>query len=81
MANIDEGKSGYAYTAQPHRHSGQGLWYFTGNNSSGTKEILWREHSQDNQNERSGTVFNPNSGDDGRISQHITNLVIMEFAA
>lgn len=81
MSNIDEGKSGYVYTAQPHRHFGQGLWYFTGNNTAGLKEVLWREHSQDNANERSGMVYNPNTSDDSRISQQISNLVIMEFAA
>jgi hypothetical protein len=83
MANIDETRSGYAYTNQGHRFFGQGLWYFTGNSSAGTKQILWREHSNDNANERSGQVHNPTNSDDSRISSggHTTNLVIMEFAA
>ena len=81
MANTDEGRSGYVYTAQSHRYMGQGLWYFTGNSSAGTKEILWREHANNNSSESSGDVFNPNTSDDNRIAQQISNLVIMEFAA
>ena len=82
MQNTDEGRSGYTYTAQGHRFAGQGLWYFTGNSSAGTKEILWREHANDNSSQRSGSVFNPNnSSDDSRLAQQVSNLVIMEFAA
>ena len=61
---------------------GHGLWYFTGENSSGTKQMIWREHANDNSNNRTGVVHNPNNGDDSRLpANHTTNLIIMEFAA
>ena len=82
MSIMDEGRSGYSYVGQSHRFMCSGLFYFTGNSSTGTKEILWREHANDNSSQRTGGVHNPNNGDDSRLpANHTTNLVIMEFAA
>ena len=51
---------------------------FTGDSSTGSKSIVWRENPADGGNNRSGSVHNPNSGDDSRLSQHASNVIIME---
>ena len=51
---------------------------FTGDSSTGSKSIVWRENPADGGVNRSGTVHNPNSSDDGRLSQHASNVIIME---
>ena len=52
---------------------------FTGDSSTGSKSIVWRENPADGGNNESGTVHNPNSGDDSRLSQHASNIVIMSL--
>ena len=51
---------------------------FTGSGSTGNKSVEWRESSANGAANRSGTVHNPNSGDDSRLSQHASNIIIME---
>ena len=72
------GQSGYHYSNHSHRFGGHGNGMFTGDSSTGSKSIVWRENPADGGNNRSGTVHNPNSGDDSRLSQHASNIIIME---
>ena len=72
------GQSGYHYSNHSHRFGGHGNGMFTGDSSTGSKAIVWRESSADGQSQRSGHVHNPNSSDDGRLSQHASNVIIME---
>ena len=72
------GQSGYHYSNHSHRFGGHGNGMFTGDSSTGSKSIVWRENPADGGNNRSGTVHNPNSGDDNRLSQHASNIIIME---
>ena len=51
---------------------------FTGDGSTGSKTIVWRENSVNGSAQRSGTVHNPNASDDSRLSQHASNVIIME---
>ena len=72
------GQSGYHYSNHSHRFGGHGNGMFTGDSSTGSKSIVWRENPADGGNNRSGAVHNPNSGDDSRLSQHASNVIIME---
>ena len=72
------GQSGYHYSNHSHRFGGHGNGMFTGDSSTGSKAIVWRESSADGQSQRSGNVHNPNSSDDARLSQHASNIIIME---
>ena len=72
------GQSGYHYSNHSHRFGGHGNGMFTGDSSTGSKSIVWRENPADGGNNRSGAVHNPNSGDDSRLSQHASNIIIME---
>ena len=51
---------------------------FTGDGSTGSKSIVWRENAANGSSGRSGTVHNPNSSDDARLPQHASNVIIME---
>ena len=72
------GQSGYHYGEHSHRFGGHGGGYFQGDSSTGSKTVVWREASLDGQSQRSGSVHNPNSSDDNRISQHASNVTIWE---
>ena len=72
------GQSGYHYSNHSHRFGGHGNGMFTGDSSTGSKTVVWRESSADGQSQRSGNVHNPNSSDDSRLSQHASNVIIME---
>ena len=72
------GQSGYHYSNHSHRFGGHGNGMFTGDSSTGSKTVFWRESSADGQSQRSGNVHNPNSSDDSRLSQHASNVIIME---
>jgi len=73
------GQSGYHYSNHGHRFGGHGGGYFQGDGSTGSKTIVWRENSANgNSSQRSGNVHNPNGGDDGRLSQHASNITIWE---
>ena len=39
---------------------------------------MWRENAANGSTGRSGAVHNPNSSDDARMSQHASNIIIME---
>ena len=67
------------YSNHGHRFGGHGGGYFQGDGSTGSKTIVWRENSANgNSSQRSGNVHNPNGGDDGRLSQHASNITIWE---
>ena len=73
------GQSGYHYSNHSHRFGGHGNGMFTGDSSTGSKSIVWRENPADGGSNRSGSVHNPNgSSDDSRLSQHASNVIIME---
>ena len=77
-AEKNVGQSGYHYSDHSHRFGGHGSGMFTGDSSTGSKSIVWRENAANGATGRSGTVHNPNSGDDARLSQHASNVIIME---
>ena len=72
------GQSGYHFSNHSHRFGGHGNGMFTGDGSTGSKTIVWRENSVNGSAQRSGTVHNPNASDDSRLSQHASNVIIME---
>ena len=72
------GQSGYHYSNHSHRYGGHGNGMFTGSGSTGNKTVEWREAAANGATNRSGMVHNPNSSDDGRLSQHASNIIIME---
>ena len=72
------GQSGYHYSDHSHRYGGHGSGTFTGDSSTGSKSIVWRENAANGSTGRSGAVHNPNSSDDARMSQHASNIIIME---
>ena len=73
------GQSGYHYSNHSHRFGGHGSGMFTGDSSTGSKAVVWRENDANGSNsQRSGNVHNPNSSDDARLSQHASNIIIME---
>ena len=72
------GQSGYHYSNHSHRFGGHGNGMFTGDSSTGSKSIVWRENPADGGSNRSGSVHNPNSSDDSRLSQHASNITIWE---
>ena len=62
------GQSGYHYSKN--RFGGQ-KWNVYRRQFNWFKINSVRENPADGGNNRSGTVHNPNSGDDSRLSQHI----------
>ena len=73
------GQSGYHYSNHSHRFGGHGSGMFTGDSSTGSKAVVWRENDANGSNsQRSGNVHNPNSSDDARLSQHASNVTIWE---
>jgi len=72
------GQSGYHYSDHSHRFGGHGSGTFTGDSSTGSKAIVWRENAANGSTGRTGTVHNPSGSDDGRLSQHASNIIIME---
>ena len=73
------GQSGYHYSDHSHRFGGHGNGTFTGDSSTGSKSIVWRENAANGSSGRSGQVFNPNAAsDDARLSQSASNIIIME---
>ena len=72
------GQSGYHYSNHTHRFGGHGGGYFQGDSTTGSKSILWRENGANSSSGRSGSVHNPNSSDDARLSQHASNVTIWE---
>ena len=73
------GQSGYHYSNHSHRFGGHGSGMFTGDSSTGSKSVVWREHDANgSSSQKSGNVHNPNSSDDARLSQHASNIIIME---
>ena len=73
------GQSGYHYSNHTHRFGGHGSGTFTGDSSTGSKSIVWRENAANGSSGRSGQVFNPNAAsDDARLSQSASNIIIME---
>ena len=72
------GQSGYHYSDHSHRFGGHGNGMFTGDSSTGSKAVVWRENAANGASNRTGTVHNPSSSDDSRISQMASNVIIME---
>jgi len=72
------GQSGYHYSNHSHRFGGHGGGYFQGDSTTGSKTVVWRENAANGSSGRSGSVHNPNGGDDARLSQHASNVTIWE---
>ena len=72
------GQSGYHFSNHSHRFGGHGNGMFTGDGSTGSKTIVWRESAANGGSHRSGSVHNPNASDNDRLSQHASNVTIWE---
>ena len=78
-SEVNPGQSGYNYTSQSHCFYGTGCGYFTAANSTGSKAVVWRHNSSNGSSEKPSDVFNPNSSDNGRITQQASVLTLMEL--
>ena len=78
-SEVNDGQSGYPYTAQSHCMYGTGCGYFTASSSTGSKAVVWRHRSSNGAGEKPAQVFNPSSSDDNRISQQASVLTFMEL--
>ena len=78
-SEVNEGQSGYPYTAQSHCMYGTGCGYFQAASTTGSKAVIWRHRSANGASESPAQRFNPNSSDDSRISQQASVLTFMEL--
>tara|TARA_Y100001972_G_scaffold87819_1_gene107419 strand:- start:21 stop:530 length:510 start_codon:yes stop_codon:yes gene_type:complete len=76
---VQTGRASYQYLSQQYVHCIFGHYFFNGASTTGNKAVIFKQDIENTDTGRPFVTWNPNSTDDGRMSQLTSYLTITEF--